>query len=377
MHGPKVGDRISEYVLDQLVGAGSFGQVFRAHHHIWKEQLVAVKVPTDSQYVRNLQKEGTVIHGLRHANVVRAIGLDPYADTPYLVMEFVDGCSLKDVIQAHPKGLPIRSAQNIVCGILSALDHAHSNKIVHRDLKPANILIADGNKKDAETLTIADVKVTDFGLGYVGEITANSIMQSGSLMAEDGKSISGTLAYMSPEQRDGQPIDGRSDLYAVGIVLFEMITGERPSGSDMPSDVRAGLPTWVDKVYSKLYTRKDRRFATATDALNEIHASSVPPIASGKSPFAPREEVLVGFPHATKPPYYGPGAANAPKSASRPSNSRCPSCNTKLDEGDNYCIMCGTQVVANPRRCAHCAAFPSPDDKYCVFCGTPLPEVSM
>ncbi|MBK8270009.1 MAG: protein kinase [Planctomycetes bacterium] len=374
MHGPKVGDRISEYVLDQLVGAGSFGQVFRARHHIWKDQIVAIKVPTDSQYVRNLQKEGTVIHGLRHSNVVRAIGLDPYAETPYLVMEFVDGCSLRDLIQAHPKGLPIRSAQNIVCGILAALDHAHANKIVHRDLKPANILIADGNRKDSETLSVGDVKVTDFGLGYVGEITANSIMQSGSLMAEEGKSISGTLAYMSPEQRDGQPIDGRSDLYAVGIVLFEMITGERPSGSDMPSDVRAGLPTWVDKVYSKLYTRKDRRFATATDVLNEIQASSVPPIASGNKT---RPDSQGG---AMPDQNHDRAYLNVAKPSLNPKSragSRCPSCHTLLDEGDNYCIMCGTQVVENPRRCAHCAAFPSPDDKYCVFCGTPLPEVSM
>lgn len=379
MQGPTVGDRISEYVLDQLVGAGSFGQVWKAHHHIWKNQFVAVKIPTDSQYVRNLQKEGTVIHGLRHENVVRAIGLDPYAETPYLVMEFVDGCSLRELIQGHPKGMPIRAAQNITYGILAALDHAHGHGVVHRDVKPANILIAGGNTKEAESLALQDVKVTDFGLGYIGEITTQSIMQSGSLMAEEGKSISGTLAYMSPEQRDGQPIDGRSDLFSVGIVLFEMITGERPSGSDMPSDVRAGLPTWVDKVYSRMYTRKDRRFATAGEALKEIQSSSVPPIARGATPFSPREEVLVGFPSAKKPPYYGPSqgepAATGPSfSAASTVISRCPQCNTKLDAGDNYCIMCGTQVVANPRRCGHCAAYPSPDDKYCVFCGTPVTD---
>ncbi|HWL94212.1 MAG TPA: serine/threonine-protein kinase [Phycisphaerae bacterium] len=376
MQAPQVGDRISEYVLDQLVGAGSFGQVWKAHHHVWKDNFVAIKVPTDSQYVRNLQKEGTVIHGLQHANIVRALGLDPYSDAPYLVMEYIDGCSLRDLINAHPKGMPIQSAQNIICGMLGALEHSHASGVIHRDIKPANILIAQGNRKDPEQIGVADVKVTDFGLGHVGQVTTQSIMQSGSLVAEDGKSISGTLAYMSPEQRDGQSIDGRSDLYSVGIVLFEMMTGERPSGSDMPSDIRSGLPTWVDKVYTRMYTRRDRRFPTAGDAMREIQTCSVPPVARGGA-FKPEREVLVDFPPAIRPPYYGPEnyASAGPAHVARHGSTRCPSCNTPVDSSDNYCIMCGTQVVPNPRRCAHCAAYPGLDDKYCVFCGTPLPDM--
>src|SRR5437016_14385123 len=101
MNGPKAGERISEYILVEPIGAGTFGQVWKAHHHIWKDQWVAIKVPTDTQYVRNLQKEGAAVHGLRHINVVRAIGLDPYADPPYFVMEYVDGASLREVIKAH------------------------------------------------------------------------------------------------------------------------------------------------------------------------------------------------------------------------------------------------------------------------------------
>ena len=156
MAGPKVGDRISEYLLDELVGNGSFGQVFKAHHHIWKDQIVAVKIPTDSQFVSNLRKEGLTIHGLKHSNIVGALGLDPYADVPYLIMEFVDGCSLRQLIDAYPKGLPIAAAQNILCGILLALEHAHANGVVHRDVKPANILIADGGRKPAEHQLLAE-----------------------------------------------------------------------------------------------------------------------------------------------------------------------------------------------------------------------------
>src|SRR6476646_245592 len=97
---PTANQRISEYVLDEKVGAGTFGEVWRAHHHVWTDQLVAIQIPTDSQYVRNLQREGVAIHGLLHPNIVRAMGFDPYADPAYLTMEFVPGSSRRPLIQA-------------------------------------------------------------------------------------------------------------------------------------------------------------------------------------------------------------------------------------------------------------------------------------
>lgn len=345
MAGPQPGDRISEYVLDDQIGAGSFGQVWKAHHHIWKEEIVAIKTPTDSQYVRNLQKEGSAIHGLGQENIVRAIGLDPYAEVPYFVLEYVNGCSLRELIDAHPDGMPIRAAQRITCGILRALDHAHSNNVIHRDIKPANILIAGGNVKPPEELAIGDIKVTDFGLGKVGQTTTTSILQSGSLLSEEGRSISGTLAYMAPEQRDGGETDARSDLYAVGIVLFEMLCGERPSGSDMPSDIRDGLPSWVDPAYSHLYTRRERRFASAAEALATIDETSIPPVVT-------TGETVAGQDHT-------PGL--------------CPSCKVTTMPGDNFCILCGMQLVEHLRRCLYCGGFPNPEDQFCIFCGTQLP----
>src|ERR1700760_407557 len=96
---PTTNQRISEYVLDSRLGAGTFGEVWRAHHHVWVDQLVAIKIPTDAQYVRSLQHEGTAIHGLVHPNIVRAIGFDPYGDPPYLVMEYVPGTNLRWLIK--------------------------------------------------------------------------------------------------------------------------------------------------------------------------------------------------------------------------------------------------------------------------------------
>ncbi|MBN2562541.1 MAG: protein kinase [Phycisphaerae bacterium] len=352
MTGPQAGDRISEYVLDEQIGAGSFGQVWKAHHHMWNDTVVAIKIPTDSQFVRNLQKEGLTIHGLRHPNIVRAIGMDPYAEIPYLTMEFVDGPSLRELVDQHPSGMPIRAARRVACGILRALEHAHQNGVIHRDIKPANILIAGGRAKPTEEIEAEDVKVTDFGLGRAGQITTTSIMQSGSLLSEEGRSISGTLAYMAPEQRDGRETDERSDLYAVGIVLFEMLCGDRPSGSDMPSHLREGLPSWVDPVYSRLYTRRERRFPNATEVLQTIESSSVPPVVwPGPRVFPP-----------TSGPMMGEGRSRT-----------CSSCKAAVEVGDNFCIMCGTQVVAGPRRCPKCDAYPAAEDRFCVFCGAQLP----
>ncbi len=360
MPTPQAGDRVSEYILESPLGAGGFAQVWKAHHHIWRNQNVAVKIPTDAQYVRNLQKEGITIHGLQHPNIVRALGLDPYADIPYLIMELVEGCSLKEFIEQNPGGVPIHTAHNVLVGILSALDHAHSNNVLHRDIKPANVLISGGGKKSAEDVRVPDVKVTDFGLGHAKQITTNSIMQSGSLIAEDGKSISGTLAYMSPEQRDGAELDARSDLYSVGIVLFEMICGERPSGSDLPSHIRNGLPSWVDTVFIRLYTRKERRLTSATEVLRQIAVSAVPPV--------------VGRMAQTAPPIIAPPTA---RSRGMTAKGSCPKCHAETEPSDNFCIMCGTQIVPDPRRCMHCQGFPGPDDRFCIFCGTPLPTAAV
>src|SRR5579862_4467343 len=91
--------RVGEYVLQESIAAGTFGEVWKAHHHVWLDQIVAVKIPTDPQFLRNLQREGAAIHGLVHPNIVRAIAFDPYADVPYLAMEYVPGTSLRPLFK--------------------------------------------------------------------------------------------------------------------------------------------------------------------------------------------------------------------------------------------------------------------------------------
>lgn len=338
MSDPQVGDRINNYLLEEVVGSGSFGQVWRARHHVFDE-VVAIKIPTDLQYVRNLQREGVAVHGLKHANIVRALDLDPYADPPYLIMEYVAGPSLRQVLEAYPQGLPIPAVVEIMRGLLGALEVAHQAGLIHRDVKPANILLQTagvGLERIAE-VTREAVKVTDFGLGRVGGITTASIMQSGSVLTEAGKSISGTLAYMSPEQKEGQ-VDARSDLYSCGIVLFEMLTGERPSGTEMPGSMRIDVPEYLDEVFQGSYTRLDRRYPSAGAMLEAL---------------APR-----------------PGVSARPSAPPTAAGRACPQCRGAIRPDDQFCIHCGHQLVADVPRCSACHAFVGRQDRYCIFCGT-------
>lgn len=368
MTGPKAGDRISEYVLESQLGSGTFGQVWRAAHHIWKDRLVAIKIPTDAQYVRNLRHEGVALHGLSHVNIVGAIGLDPFADPAYFVMEYVEGCSLRDLIGRFPRGLPIQLLHAAMLGILRGLEHAHSRGVIHGDIKPENILIAGGADRAVDTLAPDDVKLTDFGLGRAIHVTTHSLMQSGSLVAEAGRSISGTLAYMSPEQRDGQPADAESDLYAVGTVLFEMATGERPSGTESPGELRPDLPAWVDRLFTRLYARRDRRLTSASEALGVIAAESVPPIADRGPP--PIAAVVSRQAGEARPVGVGGVPGTAARGQATP--GRCSACGATTEPDDNYCIRCGAAVSESVPRCMACNAHLSRTDRFCIFCGAPV-----
>ncbi len=347
MAGLREGDRIHNYLLEARLGAGSFGEVWRGRHHVFGDH-VAIKIPTDRAFVRQLQHEGVAIHGLRHPNIVRAIDLDPFADPPYLIMEYVAGPSLRTVIDQQKDKFPIAAATAILRGTLQALTAAHAAGMVHRDIKPPNILL-DTPPEKIDSITEQQVKVADFGLGRVGGNLAQSMLQSGSIVTDEGRSISGTLAYMSPEQREGANIDARSDLYSCGIVLYEMLTGERPQGTDLPSALRPDSPPVLDDVFRRSYTRLDRRFASAEQMLAAL--SPVPPPIP-KSRIAERGRV--------------------DPSTSRREERSCAECGTPTLKEDQFCVGCGRQLAFSVPRCPACAAFVHGGDRFCIFCGKDL-----
>lgn len=338
---PAAGDRVGEYILEAKVGAGTFGEVWRARHHAWTDKVVAVKVPTDPAYVRALQREGVAIHGLEHPNIVRAINFDPYATPPYLAMEFVEGTSLREWIARGP--MPHGTVAAILREVLAGLGYAHAAGMIHRDLKPENILI----RRDAEAGGFGggSVKLTDFGLGQkTTQFAAESIAYTASI--EQGSALAGTIAYMSPEQRTaGAALDGRSDLYAVGVILFEMLTGERPAGTELPSDLVRDLPRGYDDVFRKAYARLASRYTSADEFAADLRRAAV---VGGGGP----------------PPLPGSGAEGV--------LGTCPKCRRATQAGDQFCMHCGCQLVDRVRRCTTCGAYPHPSDRFCMICGKPL-----
>lgn len=348
----QAGARVSEYLLEECLGAGTFGEVWQARHHVWEDERVAIKLPTEPQYVRFLRQEGVVVHGLRHPNIIRVLGLDPYAETPYLVMELVRGPSLRQLIREHSGGLPIETVVVVLRGLLRGMAAAHDANVIHRDLKPGNVMVRLAGRPLAE-LTVDDVKIGDFGLGVGDAETLRSmIMQSASIARdEEGARLTGTLAYMAPELRDGaRTPDARSDLYAVGVILFELLTGERPAGAELPSTLRADVPAALDEVFRRLYARYERRFASAGEALRELDERLAPP---------------------------RPGVAPAPAAAEGPrvARTRCPACTAAVATEDQFCTQCGLQLVERVLRCPSCGGYPALHDRFCIFCGTALPAL--
>ena len=356
--------RVGEYVLRDRIAAGTFGEVWRAHHHVWTDQIVAVKVPTDPQYLRNLQREGQAIHGLVHPNIVRAIGFDPYGDPPYLTTEYVPGTSLRPLIQR--KALSVADAVSVMRQVLAWLTYAHAAGVVHRDIKPENILVHERAFKDGFAAE-GVVKVTDFGLGRSTAVAASggSIVYSASLETPAAREIAGTLDYMPPEQRSGgAEVTPRTDIYSCGVVLYELLTGERPAGTDLPSDVNPAVPRHLDEAFRRSYARLDKRYASADEFAKALTAvGGPPPVPVGKKGSDCRDTAR----YVPVPPI--PASTPAAASANRAS---CPQCRQGVEANDQFCMHCGVQLVENIRRCPQCGAYPDASDQYCIFCGQGL-----
>jgi serine/threonine-protein kinase len=243
-----LGTRIGPYEIVSAIGAGGMGEVYRATDTNLGRQ-VAIKVlpealASDPERLARFEREAKTLAALNHPNIAQIYGLERSGTTPALVMELVEGETLADRIARGP--IPLDETLPIAKQIAEALEAAHEQGIIHRDLKPANIKVRpDGT-----------VKVLDFGLAKLAESSARTRTSDLSLSptitspAMTGVGVLlGTAAYMAPEQAKGRPADKRSDIWAFGCVLYEMLTGERAFDGDDVSDTLAAVlrsePDWA------------------------------------------------------------------------------------------------------------------------------------
>ncbi|MFC4766064.1 Stk1 family PASTA domain-containing Ser/Thr kinase [Effusibacillus consociatus] len=217
MIGKKLANR---YEILERIGGGGMAIVYRALDTVLN-RYVSVKVlraqfVTDEEFVRRFRREAQSAASLSHPNVVNIYDVGVEDETYFIVMEYINGKTLKEIIQERSP-LPIAEAVDIAKQICSALHHAHEHQIVHRDIKPHNIMVG----KDDH------VKVTDFGIARA--VTSNTITHNGSVI--------GSVHYFSPEQARGAITDVKSDIYSLGVVLYEMLTGELPFSGETPISV--------------------------------------------------------------------------------------------------------------------------------------------
>lgn len=263
------------YRIEQQIGEGGMGVVYLATHTVLQKKL-ALKVlrgdsARDAEVVQRFMQEAQAATSIGHQNIIDISDFGRLPDgAVYFVMEFLDGTSLADLIN-RGGSLPLKDALHLVRQIVSALDAAHARGIVHRDLKPDNIVIV---KQGADPLF---VKVLDFGVAKVGG-AASKLTKTGMVF--------GTPHYMSPEQAAGQSVDQRTDIYALGVIMYEMFTGKVPFDADTfmgilskhmfevparPTDLRGATLGPVEAIILKALEKSpDDRYASMSDLLADL-----------------------------------------------------------------------------------------------------------
>jgi len=281
---------IGPYEILALLGTGGMGEVYKARDSRLNRVIALKTLPaenvTDADRKRRFLLEAQAASRINHPNIVTIYEIFEESGVFFIAMEYVAGSTLE---QMNPSsGLPLRDAMTYAFQIADALAAAHSAGIIHRDLKPANIIITEDGR----------LKLLDFGLAkLIGPLTPES--ETATLRSAPG-AIVGTAAYMSPEQAEGRKLDARSDIFSFGLVLYEMLSGQRAFGGDSwisvlaailheepPSlrDIKAAIPAVVERHVARCL-RKDpsQRFQTALEVKQALMESALPDRAKGEIP---------------------------------------------------------------------------------------------
>ncbi|MGE4275798.1 MAG: Stk1 family PASTA domain-containing Ser/Thr kinase [Lawsonibacter sp.] len=260
----------NRYEILEIIGTGGMARVYKARCHRLN-RLVAIKIlredlAQDAEFRRRFHDESQAVAMLSHPNIVAVYDVSRSSELEYIVMELIDGITLKQYMQKKGNKLNWREALHFITQIIKALGHAHSRGIIHRDIKPHNVMV----------LRDGSVKVADFGIARVASGGHSTLTQE----------ALGSVHYISPEQARGSHIDARSDLYSAGVVLYEMITGRLPFEGDTPvsvaiqhinsiplspREIDPSIPEALEKITMRaMAPNPDNRYFSADEMLTDL-----------------------------------------------------------------------------------------------------------
>jgi serine/threonine protein kinase len=294
------GKSLGNYQIQELLGKGGMAEVYKAYHEKL-DRFVTIKVlhpylVEGEDFLARFEREAKAVAGLRHANIVQIHDFNVEDDHYYMVMEFINGGTLQEKLMALSKTssyLPVEQVVSILSQVGAALDFAHKNGILHRDIKPSNVLLdSQGN-----------AFLADFGIARM--MSTTQFTATGALI--------GTPTYMSPEQGQGLELDPASDIYSLGIVLFEMLTGKTPFASDTPlavihkhihepppkaSELRPEIPASVEAVIDKAIAKNPLdRYQSARELVSAFEGALTPELMSKLDALgAPGERPVASLP---------------------------------------------------------------------------------
>jgi serine/threonine-protein kinase len=284
--------RVGPYEIRETIGHGGMAAVYKAYQPRL-DRIVAIKVisshlASEPEFSKRFEQEAQTVAKLNHPNIVVVHDYGDENGIPYLVMEYIDGVSLADLME---EGIPPDQVLDLMTQVAAGLDYAHSKGVVHRDIKPQNVMVT----RDGRAV------LADFGLARMMESAQRLTMSGG---------IVGTPEYMSPEQAAGRNVDHRTDIYALGVILYEIVAGLRPFTAETPLGVlmkhiqerppsvralRPDLPSGIEAVIEKALAKKpDDRFQKASDLVRAyrdvLSLANLAPAAGGPTvmPFEQR-----------------------------------------------------------------------------------------
>jgi len=276
-----IGTTLSHYEITELIGKGGMGEIYRARD-ITLDRDVALKVlpaavAADPARLERFEREAKTVAGLNHPHIVTLHSVEEDWGVRFLTMELVEGQGLDQLLA--PDGLPLSQMLEIGTAVADALAAAHEKGIVHRDLKPANVMVASNGH----------VKVLDFGLAkLIQDKPVSDIDETEAMGLTQAGSVLGTVPYMSPEQLRGQSVDSRTDIFSLGVLLYELATGRRPFLGDNNADltsailkesppsltaVKPDLPHHLGRIVERcLEKERENRYQSALDIRNELRS---------------------------------------------------------------------------------------------------------